>query len=57
MVAASLSLRSGSHLLTYCKSVGSELSSSGFWRYLYLFFSSLGVTIPADHKKRSHFTS
>ena len=36
MVAANLSLRSDSHLLTYCKSVGSELSSSGFWRYLYL---------------------
>jgi hypothetical protein len=37
MVAANLSLSSGCLLLTYCISVGSELSSSGFWRYLYLY--------------------
>jgi len=36
MVVANLSLCSGSHLLTYCRSDGSELSSRGFWRYLYL---------------------
>jgi len=37
MVAANLSLCVSSHLLTYCRSVGSELSSRGFWRYLYLY--------------------
>src|SRR6266576_6016842 len=49
-VAANLSLCSGSHLLTYCRSVGSELSSRGFWRYLYLH--GVHFTVSATHTVR-----
>lgn len=51
MVAATLSLRSDSHLLTYCKSVGSELSSSGFWRYLYLITAAGVIHHSCEHAK------
>jgi hypothetical protein len=53
MVAANLSLCSGSRLLTYCKSVGSELSSSGFWRYLYLLHRHF-LRRDDSHRKNSH---
>jgi hypothetical protein len=51
MVVANLSLCSGCHLLTYCKSVGSELSSRGFWRYLYLMRHHLRLCL---REGRSH---